>query len=675
MYFIVLLTMKFLFPAFLIASLAIAIPIIIHLFNFRRYKKVHFTNVAFLKAIQQSSNSRKKINKWLVLLARCLAILALVFAFAQPFFETKGKITQGVNYNILYLDNSFSMGSISTDHNLLEEGKDIALQIINGYGADDKFMILTNDNQGIGNSWLNKEEVVFSLKEKTITPQVKTFGGIFHTMQQSFKLAGQGKHNSFFISDFQENTTDLNALNDTSIQVNLVPIQTTSMPNVYIDTAYFKDQVSLPGVANKLVYKVVNDGSKSSTIKPILKFNGNNKPLPIIQLGADKSFVDTVPILSSGSDYQSAELVINDNPIHFDDNYFIAWKDIKKANVLIINENNVNRYLSTALESSRLFSVTNEEISRVNFSRFPDFPLIVLNELKSVSTGLIAELKKAIDNGSNVVIFPNATAYGANIQLSQAFGMGTDGQMVTIENKVQSINKEDVIFQNVFEGKTIGLKLPVTQRNLKINTKKASGAISLLSYRDGYPFLVKYGRGAGKVYLCAAPIDPMYSDLVKNGEVLVPFLFKAGFSNLRPQIAFTIGKNESFEINQVKDGQDAIIKFNGPQTFIPEQLQRNGRTIIQLGNESILPGVYSLENYGLYAFNYDRKESRMTFLSLDKLKSIENDHIKVWDKNAQQNLASIIHETDLGMVLWKYLLVAGLLFLLAETYFIRNKGY
>lgn len=674
MYFIVLLTMKFLFPAFLIASLAIAIPIIIHLFNFRRYKKVHFTNVAFLKAIQQSSNSRKKINKWLVLLLRCLAVLALVFAFAQPYFETKGKITQGVNYNILYLDNSFSMGSISTDHNLLEEGKDIALQIINGYGADDKFMILTNDNQGIGNSWLNKEEVVFSLNEKITSPQVKTFGSIFHTMQQSFKLAGQGKHNAFFISDFQENTADLNSIKDTSIQVNLVPIQTTTMSNAYIDTAYFKDLVSLPGVANKLVYKVVNDGSKSSTIKPILKFNGSNKPLPIIQLGAGKSIIDTVPILSTGGDYQSAELVINDNPINFDDNYFIAWKDVKKANVLIINENNVNRYLTTALESSRLFNVTNEEISRVNFSRFSSFPLIVLNELKSVSTGLISELKKAIDNGTNIVIFPNATSPGAINQLSQAFGMGADGHMVTIESKVQSINKDDVVFQNVFEGKTIGLKLPVTQRNLKINAKMSSGAISLLSYRDGYPFLVKYGRGIGKVYLCAAPIDPLYSDLVKNGEVLVPFLFKAGFSSLRPQISFTIGKNESFEINQVKDGQDGILKFNGPQTFIPEQLQRNGRTIIQLGNESILPGVYSLENFGLYAFNYDRKESRMRFLSLDNVKSIENDHIKVWDKNTQQNLASIIHETDLGLVLWKYLLVAALLFLLVETYFIRKKG-
>jgi hypothetical protein len=133
--------------------------------------------------------------------------------------------------------------------------------------------------------------------------------------------------------------------------------------------------------------------------------------------------------------------------------------------------------------------------------------------------------------------------------------MGADGHMVTIESKVQSINKDDVVFQNVFEGKTIGLKLPVTQRNLKINAKMSSGAISLLSYRDGYPFLVKYGRGIGKVYLCAAPIDPLYSDLVKNGEVLVPFLFKAGFSSLRPQISFTIGKNESLKSIRLRMGK------------------------------------------------------------------------------------------------------------------------
>ena len=47
--------MQFLYPGFLFALAAIAIPIIIHLFNFRKFKKVYFTNVAFLKEIKHET--------------------------------------------------------------------------------------------------------------------------------------------------------------------------------------------------------------------------------------------------------------------------------------------------------------------------------------------------------------------------------------------------------------------------------------------------------------------------------------------------------------------------------------------------------------------------------------------------------------------------------------------
>ena len=175
--------MHFLFPAFLIASLVVSIPILIHLFNFRRYKKVFFSNVAFLKSLQQASNSRKKINRWLILAARCLALLALVFAFAQPYFETKGKVERGTNYSVIYLDNSFSMGNKASEGNLLEQGKESAREIINGFGPDDKFQVITNDNDGFRQSWLNKDEALASVVEKSISPQFKPMSAIFRSMQ------------------------------------------------------------------------------------------------------------------------------------------------------------------------------------------------------------------------------------------------------------------------------------------------------------------------------------------------------------------------------------------------------------------------------------------------------------------------------------------------------------
>ena len=77
--------MQFLYPTFLYALLALAIPIIIHLFFFRRFKKVYFTNVRFLKEIKEETSARQRLKNLLVLLMRLLAMAALVLAFAQPF--------------------------------------------------------------------------------------------------------------------------------------------------------------------------------------------------------------------------------------------------------------------------------------------------------------------------------------------------------------------------------------------------------------------------------------------------------------------------------------------------------------------------------------------------------------------------------------------------------------
>ncbi len=78
--------MQFIFPAFLAALAVIAIPVIIHLFYFRRFKRVYFTNVRFLKEVKKTSN-RRKLRNLLVLLMRCLAIAAMVLAFNSPFLS------------------------------------------------------------------------------------------------------------------------------------------------------------------------------------------------------------------------------------------------------------------------------------------------------------------------------------------------------------------------------------------------------------------------------------------------------------------------------------------------------------------------------------------------------------------------------------------------------------
>ena len=77
--------MQFVYPYFLFGLFLISIPVIIHLFNFRKFKKIYFSNILFLRELKQETQKESKIRHLLVLFSRILAIACLVFAFAQPY--------------------------------------------------------------------------------------------------------------------------------------------------------------------------------------------------------------------------------------------------------------------------------------------------------------------------------------------------------------------------------------------------------------------------------------------------------------------------------------------------------------------------------------------------------------------------------------------------------------
>ena len=142
--------MLFANPVFLTALAALAIPVIIHLYNFRRYKKVYFTNVRFIAEIRQESKKRSQLKHLLILLMRLLAITALVIAFAQPYLPSvlqKKNITDRQAVSI-YIDNSFSMEALATNGKLLDIAKTKAIEIASAYKPSDLFQILTADFEG-----------------------------------------------------------------------------------------------------------------------------------------------------------------------------------------------------------------------------------------------------------------------------------------------------------------------------------------------------------------------------------------------------------------------------------------------------------------------------------------------------------------------------------------------
>ncbi len=126
--------MHFVFPWFLLALAALAVPIIIHLFHFRRYKTIYFSDIRFLKQVNEEKTTVDQLKNRLILAARLLALLFLILAFAQPFFGKKdNKLNQGASSVCVYVDNSYSMGLKRSGESALDIAKTKAKEIANAF--------------------------------------------------------------------------------------------------------------------------------------------------------------------------------------------------------------------------------------------------------------------------------------------------------------------------------------------------------------------------------------------------------------------------------------------------------------------------------------------------------------------------------------------------------------
>src|SRR5690625_5166287 len=76
--------MTFLNPLALLALAAAAIPLVVHLFNFRRPRRIDFSSIEFLRTVEKSTMQRVRVQEWLLLLLRTLAVACLVLSFARP---------------------------------------------------------------------------------------------------------------------------------------------------------------------------------------------------------------------------------------------------------------------------------------------------------------------------------------------------------------------------------------------------------------------------------------------------------------------------------------------------------------------------------------------------------------------------------------------------------------
>ncbi|MET0502869.1 MAG: BatA and WFA domain-containing protein, partial [Candidatus Binatia bacterium] len=139
----------FLHPIYLVGLLAASLPILIHLLNRRKLKRIRFPAVRFILLSQKRISRSYRLRHWLLLALRTLAVLFLALLLANPIFQTGAGLFAGGGpvSLVIVLDNSLSM-TWSADGNGFKQAKEAARLLINALDDGDRAVIIPTNFAG-----------------------------------------------------------------------------------------------------------------------------------------------------------------------------------------------------------------------------------------------------------------------------------------------------------------------------------------------------------------------------------------------------------------------------------------------------------------------------------------------------------------------------------------------
>ncbi len=673
--------MKFMHPEFLWALFALLIPLIIHLFSFRKFRTVYFSNVRFLKEVKEENASRSKLKHLLVLLARLLAIFFLVLAFARPYLP--GEENEGSRQDSavsIYVDNSFSMEANGEGVSLLDEAKGAALQILDAYGEDDRFQLLSNDFEGRHQRLLTKEEFRNELQEVEISPRVKTLKQVLARQRDALRDFDDPVY--FMISDFQKKITNLPE--DSGLALYLLPMKAVRQQNIAIDSAWLLAPVNLKGQTATLFVRIRNYGEDRVESDHVsVSVNGSRKALSDFEMEAGASITDTLTFTVPESGWNSGVIEISDYPVTFDDKYYFTFYAPSRIRILSLNREEEDPYIN-GLAVASFTEVVNKAIGQVDYSEFDRYNLIILNRLEGMSSGLAAELRNYIENGGKVLFFPSGNMDPGPVNdFLGSVGADPYGPLREEATRVRQINTGSGLYANVFEEIPRNMQYPEVKKYFRILRPAYSKGEELLILKNNDPLLLRYSFGNGSLFLSAVAPDLEFSNFPRHSLFAVTLFQIAISGRATEDLAFVIGRPGVLTVPRPAGPAGESLKLKSISEegidLFPRQRLLGRRLLLNFDSELGIDraGIYGLYEPGndtllrLLAFNYDRSESDISSYSPEELASLYPQQVRSVLEAGGSQLALRITEINRGRSLWQASLLLVLLFLFIETLLLR----
>ena len=374
--------MNFVYPNILYLLLLLIIPIIIHLFNFRRYKKLYFSSLQFIKKIEKETNATKNLRHYIILACRMLAFAALIFAFAQPYIPNSEQSQSYENLIPIYLDNSFSMSAKGTNGDLLNQAKTTVRQIADAYPKGQRYLLVTNALDGTEHRIITRSELEDKLEYVSLSPISRTVTNPLESIKEYLNsIAYDGNLHYYVISDFQQrNLSQTKAVLDTTANYSFLQLAPQMNRNLYIDSIWFEQPFQRVNNNNTLNIRVQNTGKEKLTNVELNLNVAGTKRQTLTDLEADNYTVVSMNYTDKSTGVKEGVVELMDENLFFDNRFFFTYNVEESIQVLVINDEKSTPYPGLVYATDDFYTVEQTSVGQLKSNALNEANLICLME-------------------------------------------------------------------------------------------------------------------------------------------------------------------------------------------------------------------------------------------------------------------------------------------------------
>ena len=636
--------MQFKHPEILYFLFLLVLPILVHLFQLRRFKKEYFTNVRLLKELSIQTRKSSKIKKWLLLFTRLLLLSCIIIAFAQPFFNAKDKKNSS-NEMYIVLDNSFSMQAKGKKGELLKRA---VQELLENTPEKQSFSLLTNSETFWNTDIKSIQKELQNIKYSATPFQLESAMAKIKSRKTPFNK------DIIIITDaIGVNQNQLKSI-DSKFNTYFINPEAEQKNNVSIDSVFIQQTLN---DFYEIGVKLTSYGTQKNPT-PIALYS-ENKLIAKTLIDFEKQ-EKTIHFTIPKKDF-SGYASINDNGLKYDNTFYFSITKPKKTSVLCIGNLEKNTFLGRIYTQNE-FDYSNTTLATLDYNLIEKQNVIVLNEIEKIPQALETTLKSFVEKGGNVVVIPSNENTASDLShFLNTFGKIQIGSLQSNTKLVTKIAFQNELFSSVFEKKVVNFQYPFTKSAFEIRAT----APPILSYEDQSVFLTELKNQIASVYVFSAPINKVNSNF-QNSPLIVPVFYKMAQNSANTGVnALVIGNNKPFLIDTTLSKDEIVNVKNSAEKFIPTQQIMNNKVLLSFHENPTIAGDFGIYKQDEFlqniSFNYDRTEGNLNLYNAALLSDF-----KVI--NSVDAVFNTLQTDRSNNEIWRLFVILTLLFLVIEVF-------